>query len=82
MAMEQTHKVFTVDELAGYLRIHRSTIYRLLKRHAIPGFKIGSDWRFNFEDIELWVDGRQKESLAELRESTPAPAAPPGRRRR
>lgn len=82
MTMEQRHRVFTVDELADYLRIHRSTIYRLLRRHAIPGFKIGSDWRFNSEEIELWVDGRQKESLAELRESTPAPAAASGKRRR
>jgi excisionase family DNA binding protein len=47
-------KVLTVNELAGYLRVHRSTIYRLLKKGQLPGFKIGSDWRFNVEVIDRW----------------------------
>ncbi len=47
-------KVLTVNELAQYLRVHRSTIYRLLKKGQLPGFKIGSDWRFNVEVIDEW----------------------------
>jgi excisionase family DNA binding protein len=47
-------KVMTVNELSEYLRVHRSTIYRLLKKGQIPGFKIGSDWRFNVEAIDQW----------------------------
>ncbi len=47
-------KVLTVNELAAYLRVHRSTIYRLLKKGQLPGFKIGSDWRFNVEVIDRW----------------------------
>ena len=47
-------KVITISELSEYLRIHRSTLYRLLKKQQIPGFKIGSDWRFNVETIEQW----------------------------
>ena len=47
-------KVLTVNELAEYLRVHRSTIYRLLKKGLLPGFKIGSDWRFNLEVIDEW----------------------------
>jgi excisionase family DNA binding protein len=47
-------RVMTVTEIAEYLRIHRSTVYRLLKRQAIPGFRVGSDWRFNVEEIDAW----------------------------
>ncbi|HLH76529.1 MAG TPA: helix-turn-helix domain-containing protein [Candidatus Binataceae bacterium] len=47
-------KVLTVKELSDYLRVHPSTIYRLLKRGDIPGFKLGSDWRFNIETIDRW----------------------------
>lgn len=47
-------KVLTVNELAEYLRVHRSTIYRLLKKGQLPGFRIGSDWRFNVEVIDEW----------------------------
>ncbi len=52
--MASSAKVMTVNELADYLRVHRSTIYRLLKKGQLPGFKIGSDWRFNVEVIDNW----------------------------
>jgi excisionase family DNA binding protein len=52
--MAVSAKVMTVNELSEYLRVHRSTIYRLLKKNQIPGFKIGSDWRFNVEAIDQW----------------------------
>ena len=52
--MSTSPKVMTVSELSEYLRVHRSTIYRLLKRGQLPGFKIGSDWRFNVEAIDDW----------------------------
>ena len=52
--MELETKVFTVDEVAEYLRVHPSTIYRLLKRQQLPGFKVGRDWRFNVETIDQW----------------------------
>jgi excisionase family DNA binding protein len=44
----------TICEPCEYLRVHRSTIYRLLKKGQLPGFKIGSDWRFNREAINSW----------------------------
>ena len=47
-------EVLTVTELAEYLRVHRSTIYRLLKARKIPAFRIGFDWRFNREHIDEW----------------------------
>jgi excisionase family DNA binding protein len=44
----------TVREVSGYLQVHPSTIYRLLKHNQIPAFHIGSDWRFNIEAIDSW----------------------------
>jgi excisionase family DNA binding protein len=44
----------TVREVSAYLRVHPSTIYRLLSRHQIPAFHVGSDWRFNIEAIDSW----------------------------
>lgn len=48
------YEVMTVKETADYLRCHVSTIYRLLKRGALPAFRVGSDWRFNREQIDKW----------------------------
>lgn len=47
-------RVLTLDEVANYLRVHPSTIYRLLKKKQLPAFKVGSDWRFNLESIDHW----------------------------
>lgn len=47
--------VLTLEEVASYLRVHPSTIYRLLKKGRLPAFKVGSDWRFNLESIDNWA---------------------------
>jgi excisionase family DNA binding protein len=53
-------KVMTVREVSAYLRVHPSTIYRLLKHNQIPAFHVGSDWRFNIETIDSWRLGQDK----------------------
>ena len=65
--MPSTAKVLTVNELSEYLRVHRSTIYRLLKKGQLPGFKIGSDWRVNVEAIDEWRLQQGAAQLEELR---------------
>jgi excisionase family DNA binding protein len=57
--MNQEDKVLTVAELADYLHVHPSTIYRLLRRKEIPAFRVGSDWRFNRESIDSWRTSRE-----------------------
>jgi excisionase family DNA binding protein len=44
--------VFTVQDLAPYLKVHPSTVYRLLKAGKLPAFRVGSAWRFNLEEID------------------------------
>ena len=46
------NQVLTVQDLAHYLKVHPSTIYRLLKTGQLPAFKVGSDWRFGVEEID------------------------------
>jgi excisionase family DNA binding protein len=52
--------VLTLDETAEFLKVHPSTVYRLLKKKQIPAFKMGSDWRFNQESIERWISEREQ----------------------
>jgi excisionase family DNA binding protein len=57
-------QVMKIDEVADYLHVHPSTIYRLLKRQELPAFKIGSDWRFNLESIDQWrLNARDTQNL-------------------
>lgn len=52
-------QVMTVRELSEYLRIHPTTVYKLLRRGELPGFRIGSDWRFSTDAIDRWQAERQ-----------------------
>jgi excisionase family DNA binding protein len=44
---EKAVGVMKVGELAAYLRVRPTTIYRRVKRCALPAFKVGSHRRFN-----------------------------------
>ena len=58
------NKILTVSELAEHLNVHRITIYRLLKNGSLPGFKIGRVWRFDLDEIGLWMaDGKTAEAM-------------------
>jgi excisionase family DNA binding protein/PAS domain S-box-containing protein len=55
MAMEKREKrLLTAKEVAAYLQVNQTTIYRLVRRSQIPAFKMGGDWRFNIESIDNW----------------------------
>ncbi len=45
----------TVEEVATYLRIHPSTVYRLARGGTIPGGKVGSQWRFQKARVDEWL---------------------------
>jgi len=71
--------VLTVRELARYLKVHTSTIYRLLKRHELPAFTVGSDWRFHVEAIDRWLleSGQVLREAQAAEKKTPAHTPPP-----
>jgi excisionase family DNA binding protein len=52
--------ILTVQELSEYLRVHPTTIYRLLRTKQIPGFRVGSDWRFNIDIIDRWCSEEEQ----------------------
>jgi len=54
----EPHAVLTVEEVAAYLRIPRSSIYRLAQQRKIPCQKVGRHWRFRREAVDRWLDAR------------------------
>lgn len=55
MMRVEVRQILTLNEVAEWLRCHPATIYELCRTRRIPGFKIGSDWRFDRRDLEEWV---------------------------
>jgi excisionase family DNA binding protein len=52
--MATEDEIFTIKELSEHLRVHPTTIYRLLRQGLLPGFRVGSNWRFSRDAIEQW----------------------------
>ena len=48
-------ELLTVEEVAGYLKIDRITVYRMLARRKIPAVKVGGQWRFYRKMIDAWL---------------------------
>ena len=53
--MALDHEILTVKEVGEILRVHPSTLYRLVREGRIPAFRVGTDWRFRKEGIERWM---------------------------
>ena len=51
--------ILTVDEISDYLKIPKSTIYKLVREGKIPAQKIGRHWRFRKEVIDNWLENKQ-----------------------
>lgn len=47
--------IMSMDDLAEYLRISKSTLYKLAVENKLPGQKIGKRWRFHREAIDEWI---------------------------
>ncbi|MCC9601015.1 helix-turn-helix domain-containing protein [Stieleria sp. JC731] len=48
--------VLTIEELAAYLKVSKSTLYKLVQEGSVPGQKVGRHWRFRRETIDRWLD--------------------------
>lgn len=47
--------VLTIEDLANYLKIPKSTLYKLVREGTVPCQKVGRHWRFHKEGIDEWL---------------------------
>ncbi len=52
---ENTSDIMRLDELADYLKVSRSTLYKLVRQGDIPGQKVGKQWRFHKDAVDDWL---------------------------
>ena len=63
---EKPSGVMTIDELSDYLRISRSTLYKLAQEGSVPCRKVGRHWRFHKQAIDRWLErGGTDETVVE-----------------
>ncbi len=50
----------TVRDVATMLNVDEKTIYRLVQKGSLPGFKVAGSWRFQWTDIQTWIDSKKQ----------------------
>lgn len=55
MARKRQDTVMTIDELAVYLKLSKSTLYHFARDGRVPGVKVGRHWRFHKDSIDEWL---------------------------
>jgi excisionase family DNA binding protein len=48
-------KLLSAKEVQDMLGISEATLWRILKRKELTGFKVGHTWRFSEEDIREYI---------------------------
>lgn len=59
-----TDEVLTLDELSDYLKLSKSTTYKLVQEGVIPGQKVGKHWRFLRSVVDEYLKGSLKKGKA------------------
>ena len=59
---KKLESIMTIKELAAYLKIPKSTLYKLSQEGQIPGQKVGRQWRYRKETIDKWLDKRSHDT--------------------
>jgi excisionase family DNA binding protein len=67
-------RIMTTTEVAEYLKVHQTTIYKMVAQGQIPFFRVGSDYRFHRDIIDKWMTDETSE---ELKKSSAADRAAP-----
>lgn len=60
---DEIGEIFTLDEVAAYLKVGKRTVYRLAAAKKIPAFKVGGTWRFSRADIDSWIKQQSMEGI-------------------
>lgn len=55
MSGAELEAVMTIDEVSQYLKLAKSTVYKLAQDGVLPGRKIGGAWRFSRKGLEEWL---------------------------
>jgi excisionase family DNA binding protein len=55
-------QLMTLPEVASYLQIAERTVYHWAQTGRLPGFKLGTVWRFKRMDVERWIEDQKRKT--------------------
>lgn len=61
-------KLFSIDEVSRYLKIPKSTLYKLSEKGLMPSCKIGKQLRFRKSSLDGWITEKESVSTSQTLE--------------
>lgn len=61
-----SEELLDIKQVKARLKVSERTIFNLIKRGDLAGFKVGREWRFTVNDI-VEYEQRQRRKVEELR---------------
>lgn len=55
--MTEFPEILTLEQAARFLQVSARTIQRMVKDGRLPGRQVGSQWRFDREQLRAWIRG-------------------------
>lgn len=59
--MSESDQLLSVEQVAEYLQLNRSTVYDWAQKGKIPAIKLGQIWRFRRREIDRWLESHKVE---------------------
>jgi excisionase family DNA binding protein len=62
LMLTNVEPAMTVRDVAMLLNVDEKTIYRLVTKGVLPGFKVLGSWRFQRSDLESWIEFQKQDA--------------------
>ena len=56
--------LLTIEEVAEFLRVSKTSVYRLVERRELPFCRVGRSLRFSRKDLRAYLEARRVGSAA------------------
>ncbi|MBP2625860.1 MAG: excise: binding domain, excisionase family [Firmicutes bacterium] len=63
-------QLYTVEEVATLLKIKKITVYKMIKRGDLIGYRVGHGIRVDISDLDAFIRKSKDQSLSEQIKST------------
>lgn len=64
--LQNAEEMFTIEQAAAFLNLTVATLYRKVSSREVPANKRGNRLYFYKSELEAWIKGGRKKTLAEL----------------
>ena len=58
------NRILDIQQVSSYLRVGKSTVWKLIKEEGLPSCKIGRRRLFKEDDLDAWLKAKTKTSLS------------------